>query len=181
VGNETETIAATNWANLQFTDWLDAYGGAGSQGLNIIGLNAVVHLTLDNIYLDIKFTSWPNGHQFPSGGFSYQRAEPPIVTTGDYNGDHIVDAADYVVWRKTLGQSVPNGTGADGVPDGTITTADYTFWASHLGNAAPGAGGGAGLAAAVPEPTACGLALAAVASICLRTLSRSRHGVRRKS
>jgi hypothetical protein len=102
------------------------------------------------------------------------------VTTGDYNGDHIVDAADYVVWRKTLGQSVPNGTGADGVPDGTINTADYTFWASHFGNAAPGAGGGAGLATAVPEPTSCGLALIAVASICLRTLSRSQHFVRRK-
>ena len=30
---------------------------------------------------------------------------------GDYNGNGVVDAADYVVWRKTLGSSVPNFTG----------------------------------------------------------------------
>jgi Domain of unknown function (DUF4082) len=38
----------------------------------------------------------------------------PSTTTGDYNGNGIVDAADYTVWRDHLGQSVsvtlPNDT-----------------------------------------------------------------------
>jgi autotransporter-associated beta strand protein len=31
---------------------------------------------------------------------------------GDYNGNGIVDAADYTLWRKTLGQSVAKGSGS---------------------------------------------------------------------
>ena len=31
-------------------------------------------------------------------------ATPPPTLTGDYNGDGVVDAADYTIWRDTLGQ-----------------------------------------------------------------------------
>ena len=30
-----------------------------------------------------------------------------VVLPGDYNDNNVVDAADYAVWRATLGQSVP--------------------------------------------------------------------------
>jgi hypothetical protein len=80
---------------------------------------------------------------------------------GDYNFDGAVNAADYTVWRNTLGQSVPIGTGADGSgpfgpPDGLITQHDFTYWKSRYGNTAPGAGTGASQdsdASAVPEPS----------------------------
>jgi hypothetical protein len=53
---------------------------------------------------------------------------------GDFNGDGSVDAADYVVWRKT-----------DGSQDG------YNAWRTNFGRTS---GGGAALgASAVPEPT----------------------------
>jgi hypothetical protein len=74
---------------------------------------------------------------------------------GDYNLDGAVNAADYTVWRNSLGQSVPAGTGADGsgptgVPDGTITRHDYTHWKSRYG-ATAGSGGAVAELHAVPE------------------------------
>jgi hypothetical protein len=81
--------------------------------------------------------------------------------TGDYNGDHLVNAADYVIWRDTLGQSVTAGHGADGNGDGTINTADYDFWRSKFGNAA-GSGSGLGSAISAPEPAAASLVISAV-------------------
>jgi hypothetical protein len=145
VGNNSgKTISAIFGTTLDFTTWAAAYGGPGSAlSSHITADTAVVHLITEDIYLDLKFT------QFTSGGFfQYQRSSP--APSGDYNGNHIVDAADYTVWRDTLGQTVPNGTGADGNADGTINPADYTFWKSHFGNPAPGMGSGAG--ATVPEP-----------------------------
>ena len=47
---------------------------------------------------------------------------------GDYNGDSIVDAADYVVWRHSQGASITAYAGADGNGDGVIDDADYDVW-----------------------------------------------------
>ena len=83
--------------------------------------------------------------------------------TGDYNGNGIVDAADYTNWRDSLGQSVPMGTGADGDESGLIDEGDYTFWKSKFGNTVPGPGA-ASLGATVPEPaTAASLSLGVLA------------------
>ena len=60
---------------------------------------------------------------------------------GDYNRDGTVDAADYVVWRKTMGQTVPIYGGADGNGDSHITAGDYTVWKTNSGRTA-GAGDG---------------------------------------
>jgi len=86
---------------------------------------------------------------------------PTPILLGDYNRNGVVDAADYGVWRKTpQGQTVPQGTGADGNFDGQITSADYNVWRSHFGESL---GVGAGFAAAaVPEPSACGMAMLGV-------------------
>jgi autotransporter-associated beta strand protein len=56
---------------------------------------------------------------------------------GDYNNNGVVDAADYVVWRKGLGT--------------TYTQNDYDVWRAHFGQTA-GSGSGAVANAAVPEP-----------------------------
>jgi hypothetical protein len=79
--------------------------------------------------------------------------------TGDYNGNHTVDAGDYVVWRKSLNAAVtPNGSGADGDSNGTIGPGDYTFWRARFGNAAPGSGSVVG--GSVPEPATIALQFA---------------------
>jgi hypothetical protein len=84
----------------------------------------------------------------------------PTGVPGDYNHDGAVDAADYTVWRKTLGRSVAAGAGADGNLDGAVNQNDYTVWRSHFGQTG-GSGAGSGLlaGAAVPEPSTAWLAL----------------------
>jgi hypothetical protein len=50
---------------------------------------------------------------------------------GDYNGNEVVDAADYVVWRKTMGSSL--GLAADGNRNGMIDSGDYDVWRANFG------------------------------------------------
>jgi hypothetical protein len=94
-----------------------------------------------------------------------------VGPTGDYNGDGIVDAADYTVWRNTLGDTVPNGTGADGDQSGEIDAGDYTFWKTKYGDVVPGTGSGS-LSTAVPEPTS-------AATFSLGILALGATGIRR--
>lgn len=93
---------------------------------------------------------------------------------GDYNFNGVVDAADYVVWRNTLGQVGP-ALAADGNNNQAVDLADYGIWRSHFGQTA---GSGAALpsaeplSAAVPEPSALLLAgLAALAFSHRRRIS----------
>ncbi len=46
---------------------------------------------------------------------------------GDYNFDNRVDAADYTVWRDSLG-ATGLGLAADGNRDGVVNQADYHIW-----------------------------------------------------
>jgi hypothetical protein len=74
------------------------------------------------------------------------------ATTGDYNDDEIVDAADYTVWRDGLGTN--------------FTPGHYQTWKNHFGEVtAPNSTG-----IAVPEPS-CG-PIIIVAGICFRTTRR---------
>jgi hypothetical protein len=79
-----------------------------------------------------------------------------VAVPGDYNQNGVVDAADYVIYRNSLGQ-VGAGLPADGNGNGSIETGDYTFWRARFGNTS-GAGSGA-VSQAVPEPSAWVLAL----------------------
>ncbi|HJQ81130.1 MAG TPA: M23 family metallopeptidase [Lacipirellulaceae bacterium] len=67
-----------------------------------------------------------NGAAIVSDSFS-------VLPTGDYNRDGAVDAADHIVWRKTLGQAVSAYAGADGDGDRMITQADYAIWRANFG------------------------------------------------
>ncbi|MEX2172273.1 MAG: PEP-CTERM sorting domain-containing protein [Pirellulales bacterium] len=73
---------------------------------------------------------------------------------GDYNQNGIVDAADYTVWRNTLG-SITNLV-ADGNGNNAIDTGDYQVWKQNFGRTS-----GAGAGTAVPEPSS-SMLLAAV-------------------
>lgn len=86
---------------------------------------------------------------------------------GDYNRDGVVNAADYVVWRNTEGDSLARGSGADGDFDGQVTPADYAVWQANFGGTAFGSGGVSSTDAAsrVPEPAA-GVLCWLVAAVC---------------
>jgi hypothetical protein len=67
---------------------------------------------------------------------------------GDYNNDGVVDAGDYVVWRKHEGTT---NTLLNDPIGGTIGEAQYDQWSAHFGDTA---GSGTGAGGAVPEPGA---------------------------
>jgi hypothetical protein len=73
---------------------------------------------------------------------------------GDYNHNGIVDAADYVVWRDSLGRT-GSSLAADGNGNGVIDTGDYDVWKAHFGqHTTAGAGAADSAGAGVPEPSA---------------------------
>jgi hypothetical protein len=77
------------------------------------------------------------------------------VGSGDYNGNGVVDAADYIVWRDSLGSTtILNANGNDrGTSMGIIDLADYEHWRSRFGNVATAVGSGSTFLASVPEPS----------------------------
>jgi hypothetical protein len=120
----------------------------------------------------------------------------PDTSTGDFNNDGMVDAADFVWWVKNGGSpedyelwsrdyaTLPGATGTNGDfnDDGAIDVADYVMWRKLGGNNAdylmwqqtfgvslPGSGGSA--AAGVPEPSVVVLLIVAA---CGAALSRKR-------
>lgn len=96
-------------------------------------------------------------------------ATPVVPLAGDYNGNGIVDGADYVLWRHTYGQSVTSGQGADGNQSGAIDDGDYAVWRQHFGSTS-GAGAELSTSAAVPEPCAiASLVIAAMCGACCRS------------
>ena len=91
-----------------------------------------------------------------------------VTVAGDYNGDGVVDAADYTVWRDALGQTVSPGLGADGDGDGQITNSDLEVWRANFGvtisSLEP--------ATATPEPTAVLTAASALGCLLLTEPTR---------
>jgi hypothetical protein len=49
----------------------------------------------------------------------------PAAMPGDFDGNNVVDAADYALWRSQFGTPGPQ---ADGNGDGRVDAADYTIW-----------------------------------------------------
>src|SRR4051794_2587620 len=75
---------------------------------------------------------------------------------GDFDNNGVVDAADYVVWRKTAG-----------------STTDYNTWRAHFGQTLGGGSNGGLSQAAVPEPAS--LIFAVIALTASTTARRRRR------
>jgi hypothetical protein len=89
---------------------------------------------------------------------------------GDYNDDGIVDAADYVVWRKRLGTHIPlpNETASPGVVD----EHDFNAWRENFGAMS----GSSAADHSVPEPAASGLIMIAISAMRLIAARRRPNG-----
>lgn len=75
---------------------------------------------------------------------------------GDYNDDGTVNAADYVLWRNSVGTTTVLANDDIG---GTIGQNHYAQWRSNFGKA----GGSGSVTAAIPEPISLSLVLVGVA------------------
>ncbi len=54
-----------------------------------------------------------------------------LSVTGDYNANSVVDAADYVLWRNSVG--LTGVQPADGNGDSVVNELDYGVWRQHVG------------------------------------------------
>lgn len=124
--------------------------GSGSGSLLATLLGDVVMVSLDSSTLGAKsgtvtFTSNSDGDPFGEIALDLSWEVITGGLAGDYDGNGIVDASDYTVWRDTLGMTVTSGTGADGDSNGMIEVADYNIWRTNFGNSSAAS-------LAVPEP-----------------------------
>lgn len=115
----------------------------------------------------IDFTGFYGDYELTIGGqtrnLQLAKGDPLyslVIAAGDYNADGSVDAADFTVWRDTLGST--SDLRADGNGNEVIDDGDFTVWQSLFGTSY----GGAGALASVPEPSTallfalgCGLAI----------------------
>jgi len=122
----------------------DVFDMAYSIDLNLSGNGQINMIPTTDV---ISF-ALPDGVFLTSALGATFGAAPVIV--GDYNANGVVDAADYVLWRKTVGQSGA-GLPADGSGNGSVGQEDYDVWAQHFGNTS-GSGTGALTADPIAEP-----------------------------
>lgn len=121
--------------------FIAAAGGAASDAMN--GLFAA--LNDGKAYFNIRTSTFGSGEI--RGFLSH--------VEGDYNLNGIVDAADYVVWRNTLGE-IGDGLVADASENSVIDADDLDAWRGNFGSVGLGIGNGNSLRTdvTVPEPLA---------------------------
>jgi hypothetical protein len=157
-----------------FAHYGDAQFGAGV-GSNLLEV------------MNVEAASLGRPYDLPLTGSSYvfwiQELDASVVTftydivvsvPGDYNEDGTVNAADYTVWRNTLGDEVAIGTGADGNRDEIVGVEDFVIWKETYGTVID-MGGGAAVdsGANVPEPSFA--LLTAIAGLVLGGFHRRRN------
>lgn len=106
--------------------------------LTTADIRAILQNTADKIGGDNGLTAYDSNGFNQFYGFGRINAQAAVeavpVASGDYNGDGVVNLADYTVWRDNLGGTVAPYTGADGNGDGIIGSEDYQVWKSHFGD-----------------------------------------------
>jgi hypothetical protein len=112
------------------------------------------------------------GQNVDSFAVLWKRAVEPLP--GDYDGNGVVDACDYAVWRNALGLR-GSVLAADGNGNGEIDNGDYDVWRAHFGQSdAATITATSPDSEAIPEPATWLLAaLASVAVLCLATRQQS--------
>lgn len=129
--------------------------------LGILRANNLSGLTGANFNDFFSVTNSPgqNGYKLTS----LLAATAPSLT-GDFNQNGVVDAADYVIWRDTVGSTTDLRADADGSLQ--VDNIDLMRWREHFGQTATGSGLGAG--AGVPEPSSIVMVLMGVAALASR-------------
>ncbi len=73
---------------------------SGSLGNNLVGQDLVLHLVDDDIYLDIRFTSWTGSDN--GGGFSYIRSTGSTLDTNEFETDKGISLKSNIVTNQLI-------------------------------------------------------------------------------
>ena len=102
---------------------------------------------------DLSLTEQQYGASEEDFAAAWALARSLVPLSGDYNGDGVVDAADYVVWRKGIGVEP--------------TTDNYNYWRTHFGQTA-GGGSVTNSHGTVPEPATLVMLIVTAAGVFTR-------------
>jgi hypothetical protein len=145
-GNTHTTIDVGDVAHIQYGNLaveLDGYSPVGGESYTLLTANSITGTSFRATSLPTlpAGLTWDLDVSMTSVMLSVAGSLPGVQ--GDYNGNGVVDAADYVLWRNggTLQNDPTQGTQPE----------DYDFWRARFGNRA-GGGSGNSVAGAVPEP-----------------------------
>jgi hypothetical protein len=142
--------AAGNWTQV---DSVGGTNGRTNQTIHVaIPLTSWTGLTAGSSSYSIYFALNGNWGSLPASVYfdNLRLVNITAPLTGDFDDNGVVNAADYIVWRKTLGSTTD--LRADANLNRVIDAADYQLWRSNFG--ASGTSGGASITnAPVPEPT----------------------------
>jgi hypothetical protein len=143
-GNSHTTIDVGDVAQIQFGNLaveFDGYSPVGGESYTLLTASSIMGTAFRAMSLPTLPTglSWDLDVGTTSIMLNVTGTLPGVQ--GDYNGNGIVDAADYVLWR--------NGGPLMNDPTQGIQPEDYDFWRSRFGRTS---GSGSAAADAVPEP-----------------------------
>jgi hypothetical protein len=71
------------------------------------------------------------------GGYRIDIGALELQLPGDYNGDRVVNSADYTAWRNAVGTQVAPFAAADGNGSTWIDMGDYHVWKQNYGQVLP--------------------------------------------
>jgi hypothetical protein len=148
VQSSTEAEAPWVWAGTtsggtKSTGYLGVNSGSAS-GFPVAG---VAYNEVTGPYSWIGLATTPDEDVHALYGMSGVLTVPGAILAGDYNDDGVVDAADYVLWRRLNGTSTVMPNDPNSLP---IDGDQYNTWRGNFGESAAGSGQDS----PVPEPAA---------------------------
>lgn len=168
-GNTTVEAGTLSMTNPFLADLADVLLTSGAtMDLNFVGTDLIDELRFNGVgqvtgtWGSLASTATHKSAFFTGTGLlqvSTYVAPPSLV--GDYNGNGVVDAADYTVWRDSLGSGTALAN-RDPLNTGNVSQADFISWRNNFG-ATLGSGAGSLATSAVPEPASLALVAMCVA------------------
>ncbi|MBA4105341.1 MAG: hypothetical protein C0485_06250 [Pirellula sp.] len=182
------TVGATQFSAFRSNNFVEASAGATlSDGTNTWGFGQSTGSVANNLIIDnnlgapfapaggdVPLTLTTNAGSWSLKGFklstpiTYSIEPAPPTTDADFNGDGLVDGADFLVWQQNLGLA-EGATNEQGDADGNaaVNDLDLAAWQTNFG-----AGATPPPISAIPEPAAATLAaIALLAGAAIRKRS----------
>jgi hypothetical protein len=157
----SDLLAITGNLSLSGSSALDLSGGAGGGFYTIVTYSGSLSGTFSSVTAGYSLDYSHTGEIRVVG----------VPVPGDYNGNGVVDAADYTVWRDHLGQTFQLQNEGSGQTPGAVTVEDYDFWKAHFGMTSGSASSYLYGESAVPEPATASLLMAGIGILLVGRLS----------